>query len=447
MTIATLIFKRFLEILQELRQSKFVRNVVILVTGTAAAQVISMAFSPVVTRLYGPEAFGLLGTFTALVGVLTPIAALCYPIAIVLPKNDEDAKGIARLSAYSAAIVACLFTLLLWGAGGWVINSLKIFEIKDFIIFIPFLVFFSALTQIFQQWLIRKKLFRITARVAVLQALIINSAKTGLGFVKPVGAALIVLVTFGTALHALMLAIGAKKTFEKKDIKEEGSRRSLLSLAKQYYDFPVFRAPQVCINAISHSLPVLMLSAFFGPASAGFYTLCKTVLGMPSQLIGKSVGDVFYPRIVEAEHNGENLSCIILKATLVLSAVGFVPFALVVAFGPWIFGFVFGKEWMVAGEYARWLSLWMFFMFINKPSVVAIPVLKLQKGLMIYELGSMASKLLALYMGFYLYGEDVFAVALFSIFGVAAYTVLILWVLLSSRNRFMEKFNIVKASR
>ncbi|MBO1928615.1 hypothetical protein J4731_01440 [Providencia rettgeri] len=51
-----------------------------------------MLFSPIITRLYGPEVFGILGTFTAILTVITPIAALTYPIAIVLPKSDAMLK-------------------------------------------------------------------------------------------------------------------------------------------------------------------------------------------------------------------------------------------------------------------------------------------------------------------------------------------------------------------
>ncbi|MEI8616630.1 oligosaccharide flippase family protein [Pseudoalteromonas sp. B193] len=60
-----------------------------------------------------------------------------------------------------------------------------------------------------------------------------------------------------------------------------------------YRDFPLYRAPQQFINALSQSLPILMLASFFGPASAGFYTLAKTVMAIPSTLVGKAVGDVF----------------------------------------------------------------------------------------------------------------------------------------------------------
>jgi len=39
--------------------SALVRNVALVGSGTAGAQAITMAFSPVITRIYGPEAFGL----------------------------------------------------------------------------------------------------------------------------------------------------------------------------------------------------------------------------------------------------------------------------------------------------------------------------------------------------------------------------------------------------
>ncbi len=71
----------------------FVRNVVTVASGSAASQAIVMAFSPLITRLYGPEAFGLQGVFTSVAGLLIVVAAMGYPTAIVLPRHDADALG------------------------------------------------------------------------------------------------------------------------------------------------------------------------------------------------------------------------------------------------------------------------------------------------------------------------------------------------------------------
>jgi O-antigen/teichoic acid export membrane protein len=411
-----------------------VRNVAVVASGTAGAQAITIAFSPIITRLYGPEAFGLLGTFMAIVAVVTPIAALSYPIAIVLPKKDSDARGIAKLSAYIAVIIAAVLFLLFIIAGDWLVGILRVQEISAFILLIPLVIVFTAFMQIAQQWLIRKKQFQITSRAAVFHALTINSLKSGIGLIKPVAAVLISLAAIGNAIHAGLLAWGARK-YEREyqeRIDSTQARPSLWKLAKKHYDFPLFRAPQNFINSVSQNLPVLMLAAFFGPASAGFYALCRRLLGLPSQLIGKSVGDVFYPRITEAAHRGEDLTRLILKATLSLAAIGIVPFGMIVAFGPWLFGFVFGSEWVIAGVYARWLALMMFFNFVNRPAVVSVPVLDIQKGLLFYEFFSTGSKLLAMYIGFVIFNNDITVVALFGVFGAIAYIMLISWVIFSS---------------
>src|SRR5699024_12287359 len=96
-----------------LRQRPFVRNVVIMASGTAAAQAISLALTPIITRLYGPEAYGLMGVFMAIIQTIAPVAALTYPIAVVLPKRDEDAKGLMKLYWYISIGLAAAAGILL----------------------------------------------------------------------------------------------------------------------------------------------------------------------------------------------------------------------------------------------------------------------------------------------------------------------------------------------
>lgn len=391
-----------------------------------------MAFAPVITRLYGPEAFGMLGTFMAILGVLTPIAALTYPIAIVLPKSDADAKSLAKLSGILALVIAAITAAILLVAGGWIAETLSLGAIAGFLLLIPFAMLFSAYQQILTQWLIRKKQFKITARVAVIQALTINSAKAGVGWFHPVGAALIVIATIGHALHAALLWSGIRSR-ETAHPNQDESTGTVRELAKRHRDFPIYRAPQVALNALSQSLPILMLASFFGPAAAGFYTLGRTVMGVPSALIGQSVANVFYPRITEAAHSGENLLKLLVRATSAMAAVGVVPFGVVVAFGPWLFSFVFGTEWVVAGEYARWLALWMYFGFLNRPSVAAIATLGLQDFFLLYEIVSVALRAIAIYIGFVVFKDDVLAVALFSLSGVLLNALLVMFTLSKSK--------------
>jgi O-antigen/teichoic acid export membrane protein len=215
---------------------------------------------------------------------------------------------------------------------------------------------------------------------------------------------------------------GAKSAASNNDV-------SMWRVAKQHRDFPLLRTPQNLINGVSQSLPVLLLASFFGSAAAGQYTIALSVLAVPATLVGGSVMSVFYPRINDALHKGENAQFLIIRATLGMALTGGLPYLVVVAAGPILFPFIFGEKWNTAGHYAQWLAPWLFLQFINKPAVAAIPALRLQGGLLIYELFSTGTKVIALWLGFSVFEDDVTAVALFSIAGIVAYAWLILWVI------------------
>jgi len=418
---------------KRLTKSKFAQNVAIVATGTAGAQVITMAFSPVITRLYGPETFGVLGTFTAILAVLTPLAALSYPIAIVLPKRDADAVSLAKLSLGIAVIMALLAAVILVLFKAPIVSAFNLQSVESFILLLPFAMLFSAAMAVMDQWVIRKRLFNIKAKVAVLQSLWLNTAKAGIGLYSPLAAVLVVLATVGSALHAFMLWVGVRRSpadrFELSDTAEGTTGKAL---AWRHRDFAYYRTPQIMLNAASQSLPILMLSSFFGPAAAGFYSLGKMVLGMPTALIGQSVASVFYPRFNDAINNGENALKLLSKATLTLAVIGIFPFGLVMALGPWLFSIVFGSEWHTAGVYAQWLALWSYFGFMNKPSVGAIPVLALQGFFLVFEILSVVMRASALFLGFIIFDNALVAVALFSVVSVLLNALLIIATLFAS---------------
>lgn len=402
--------------IMRLIKSPFVRNVTVMASGTAAAQIITMVFSPIITRLYGPEAFGIMGTFLAITSIVAPIAALTYPIAIVLPKKNQDAKGLVRLSLIITIFISMLSFVLLIFFHEQIVDLFNLKEISNFLYLIPCIIIFSGLMQVAEQWLIRSRQFAVSARVTFLHSLVLNGSKIGIGYFNPAASALVLITAFGNGLKAAMMLFSVKRSWDSERYVRH-PKKGIRELATEYYDFPTFRAPEVFLNAISHGLPVLMLTAFFGPASAGFYTIGRTVLNIPSQLIGKSVGDVFYPRIAEAFNKKENITALIKKATLALAVIGIIPFGTVVLFGPFLFSFVFGSDWSVAGEYARWIAIWSYFGFMNRPSVRALPVISAQKFHLIYTIIMLITRLGVLAIGYYIFLNDLIAISLFGISG------------------------------
>lgn len=434
--------ERLTALLQGSIRSKLLRNIVTVVSGTAGAQALTLAFMPVITRIYGPEAYGILGTFLSVTMMLIPVAALTYPIAIVLPKRDGDARGLVRLGLAIALSLSIVVALGLLFFGDQLAATLEIEIIQPYLMLIPFVMFCGAALEICQQWLFRTQRFRITASVAVGHSLLFNTMRTVAGLLQASALVLVCTTALQQALHAAMLGLAilrAKPRVEEHTDEAQQPEPGMLEMARRYNDFPQYRAPVMLINAISQHLPTLVLAAYFGPAAAGFFALCKQALTMPTNLIGKSVADVYYPRISRAIHDREPVAAMLLKATTALGLVGLVPFAIVAVFGPWLFATVFGEQWQVAGEYARWLALAEFAVFISRPSVVAVPALSLQARFLLFEVFSTSLRLVALFGGAVLLGDALATVQAFAAASIVIYLSLVVIVMIAARRWYARQ--------
>lgn len=417
---------------KRLSSHRLVRSVAIVASGTAGAQAISLGFSPILTRLYTPEAFGILGTFLAMLAVMMPLAAFNYPMAIVLPSRDEDAICLAQLSIGVGLVNACLVAVLLWAWGDALVALIGLETIASYMYLLPVAMGLSALLAVIMQWVIRKKNFALKAKVAVIQSLVINGAKAGIGAVMPQAFVLILITTLGSGLHALLLYRSQPLSAKRSTPTASHFQRTLSTyrrLAAQHKDFVLFRTPQATLNAASQGLPVVILAATFGAAAAGLYALARMVLEAPAKLLGHSVATVLYPRINEAAIQGENIFRLVVKATIVLLGIGGVLFGGLILLGPELFSLVFGAEWRHAGSFAQWLALWTLVSFAARPCVAAIPVLKLEHFFLLHEVLSAAVRFLALFIGAFFWDSAMTAIALFSLANVLSYSVLMIVVL------------------
>jgi len=68
--------------------------------------------SPVLTRLYPPEAFGLYATFLALVSSVTPAATGRYEVALMLPRSDRSARELYAVALWFCLTLCAILALL-----------------------------------------------------------------------------------------------------------------------------------------------------------------------------------------------------------------------------------------------------------------------------------------------------------------------------------------------
>lgn len=423
--------------------NKLVRQVSVLLSGTLLVQLINFGFMPLVLRLYSPEAFGELGAFNALLLLLFPLAAFCLPMAVVQGRNRVETQNIASLAWAVAVGFSLLLVVLLLLFKQPLLVLLSIENIGNLVFLLPLAMLFAARLQITQQLLIRQLQFNVIARADVLQAVIVNMSRLLLGLWQSIAAVLITIAVFAYLLHnnLLYLLSGRAATVRWQPVgifRHALSRRYWLKLRRtlaKFSAFPLFQTPQALLNAIAQSAPVLMLAALYGSAAAGFYTLAKMILALPAMLLGRAVGDVFYPHFTQAYQQQKPLVAILLKASLSLAAIGIIPFSVFIAAGPWLFGLVFGAEWQASGEYARWMAVWLYCAFVNTPSVKAVMVLKVQHWAIALNVVTLTLRLVALWYVGYITQNPVKAVAAFAVVGVVHSTVFTVMALIFSKTK------------
>lgn len=391
------------------------------------AQIIGIVSLPFITRLYGPEVFGMLNLFMIFVTIVASVATLSYANSIVLPKSDIVAYQLLKISLVIASVVCIFSGLLIVLFKGFIVELFHVEDIENYLGLTPIGAFLLAVVQSFEQWSIRNKQFKTIAIAGISKAGFMGLSRTSAGVFIPSVKILIILTLVAQIVQITILYLIAKR-----DIKGVGKLRSSskhkaaqYGVAYKYRDFPRYRAPQAFINSISHAMPLLVLASIFDPALAGFYALARSVLNMPVSLISQSIGKVFLQKMSSATHTELPIKPMIMKATYGLALLGVMPFSIVMFMGPWLFGFVFGIEWTEAGEYARWITVWAFFYFINAPSVQSLALTNSQGILLVWEVITTGIKLILILVVGIMTKDAVLTVAVFSIFSAFSYCILI----------------------
>lgn len=405
-------------LLKRLTRSHFVRNVAIVGGGIAAAQAIALIFMPLLTRLYGPEAFGIAAAFAAIVSIVTPLATMGYANAIVMPDSDEEAAALARLSIVCGLLMVPTALLVVHLGKPWLASWTGMQQASSMLYLIPLSLLITTFLSVANQSAIRVHLFKAKARAYVESSLLTNLSKLLGGLLAPSGLLLIILTLAGHVTNFVMQMLRVPREGVLKPSNWFGFS-GVRHAALTQRDFALYRMPQSMLNAASVGLPTILLASMFGAATAGQYSLAVLVLAAPVMLLGQAVGEVFYPKITRAiTSQSPHALGLLFKITLVLLALGVVPFGAMFFWGDYFFAVLFGAKWQLAGQYSQWIALWLLAALVSGASVAALPALRLQRFLLTRELVSVVLRTAVLYIGFSVFQSDLVAIALFSGVGV-----------------------------
>ena len=384
------------KISQRLRNSSFFKNVLIVMSGNALAQIIGYALIPLISRLFTPADFGLFGNFSSVVSIITAGITLEYYQAMMLPKEKSDALNLFFVSCLTCIIITLLCLVACMLAPTFFLNLIKA-QHAYILVLLILAILITGLNASLYAWCVRVKAFNNTSVSQIIRSASSNGSQIGFGYQKSGGVGLIiasVLADFLASLNLLRIFI-----LDFKILRHHVQWSRMKQLAKEYRDFPLYSAPGSYINAISTGLPVLLLTHFFGISVAGAYALGLRILSAPVGLIIGALRQVLFQKASEAEHQNQSLLSLYIKTTVGLFAVAILPALVLLIFAPQLFTLILGTQWHMAGVFARSLTVWLLFMFCSLPSVLFARILRLQRRLFIFDIVLLAIRSLILILG------------------------------------------------
>jgi O-antigen/teichoic acid export membrane protein len=399
-------------IINKLLKSESQRSILKLVSGTGLAQLIGIAATPIITRLYAPEVFGISGLFISSVSLLTIAAAGKYDLALMLPKSHKKSSQLLALCLLLILISSVIITV-----GVLVYMTFIVFQgnnVQKWMFLIPIGVILNSLFECFSAWLNRFKLYNELSYAAIIRRLSIVSAQVLLAiFIGTNFWCLLGGVLFGSFIAVLfLLKIAFKKEINFSNI---WNCSSVKKVGKQYSMFPKYLTLSTWFNTLSMEMAVFFFSFYFEQKYVGYYVLSKQVLYIPMSIIGTSIQQVFFQKACEIRDDKVALLNLFFKTIKHLFVIGFIPMLIILIFGKHLFVLIFGKNWEMAGIMSQILSPWLLLAFCLAPVSQAITIVDQNKAALLLQVAILIIRAVTLTISCVLFKNILIIILIFSV--------------------------------
>lgn len=343
-------------------QGNYWRNVLKVLTSSAAAQAIPLLGSLLIARIFLPTEYGEYAIWLGIVATCSVVITGRFEMALAIEAEGEPRR---------VATHATLFVVL---CGGLVLTAIGMvllyFELVHnlpavMVLIVGLAAAATAVSQTVQAWAAADGKYWDLGIIRIVQAGavtlmqiiagMIDSSAPALALAYLIGVTVGVFIAFWRLRHACH--------WPKLLILTKSSCSFLFRQRK----FPMLALPADSINTAAAQLPLIIVAHRFGADVAGFLALTLRMVGAPIGLLGASVLDVF--RRSSAASYSERGECQAeYLDTFRVLAIGSCAVAVVLALvAEPSFVLAFGETWRMSGTVAAWLMPMFALRFVASP--------------------------------------------------------------------------------
>jgi len=341
------------------------RSSLVILLGTAGAQLIALACVPIISRTYAPESFGEFQLVLSLVTFLLPLVTLRYEIAFLRARSERRLRDLVMLVVAAVAIVP----LAVW-IGMEIIVAIFFADVPRALWMtwvLPAMLMGAGLFQSATQLAVQMDRPTLVASSKLSQTGLTQGASVALGvlvFAGPTSLALADIIGRGTGTAVIMARW--LQGFGRNEWRISPHR--MWQAARIYRRYPLFNVPSGIIGATSSALPVFALAVAFSEEVAGQFGMTTRILIFPFGMILAAFGQALSGRYAEMTRRNDPARRSFLLSVVIRSAsVGLLVCGAIMLYGEAAIVYFLGDQWELAGKMSVALTPYLLAVFLSGP--------------------------------------------------------------------------------
>jgi lipopolysaccharide exporter len=325
------------------------RSVLLVGGASALGQGALILASPVLARLYTPEAFGLLAVYAGLITVLLAVSSLRFDMAIPIASDAEEAIYLLLLGVLIAFGFSGILMLVVVLWGEQLASFFGARGLTPFLWLLPVALFVASVSQAASSWAIYQRTFNALGRMRAIQGLAQAMSQAVLGAVRvgPVG--LIVGDLAGRAVGTELLIRPLVTAVRSTRIELATMRRH----ARERWGFARVMTVASLLNGLALQVPFLLIPVLFDLESAGRFYLAYRMLILPASLVAAGVSQVFFGEASSRRGDPQRLHDLALNAAISLLVFAIPTYTMVAVAGSNMIELLFGPQWTTSGLFVQ----------------------------------------------------------------------------------------------